>query len=76
MVGIALGAMALGILAGCLAGAVSADVFSKRTRRAKRQAVAAAQWMDRVHKRCIEARDVEPFAGYIADEIVKHLTKD
>ncbi len=66
----------LGVVAGLLAGALAGEHFSKKTRQAKRRAVAAAQWMDRIHKKCIEARDVEPFAGWIADEIFKHLTKD
>lgn len=29
-------------------------------------------FLDQLHKACLEARDVEPFAGTLADEILKH----
>lgn len=29
-------------------------------------------FLNRLHKMCLEARDVEPFAGTLADEILKH----
>jgi Na+/glutamate symporter len=68
--------IAFGLVAGILAGGWSANAFSKRTRQIRRESRDLFLWLDSLHKRCIEARDVEPFAGWMADEITKQLTKD
>lgn len=64
---LSIGAVAL------VAGAVLGLMYLHDAHR--KEASRSAVFLNRLHKEAIKSRDIEPFAGWMADEIGNYLTK-
>lgn len=63
------------VLLGAAVGVHVSDYYSAKARTLRKEASAHAAWLNRMHKKCVQARDVEPFAASMADEIMIQILR-